>query len=159
MNELMRPDVMLLDMELPGLMGLEVAQRLQAEGAAVRILVLSAYDDEQYIFGLLSSGAVGYMTKDEALTNLIDAVRGVAKGEEGWLSRRATARVMRDCASPRIVRAVSLGSYRAGSAMGMLPVPNRWAQPSGSQGAVESRSRTSYASPHRASSIAALARA
>ena len=60
----------------------------------MRILVLSAYDDEQYIFGLLSSGAVGYMTKDEALTNLIDAVRGVARGEEGWLSRRATARVM-----------------------------------------------------------------
>jgi DNA-binding NarL/FixJ family response regulator len=90
----LQPDVLLLDMELPRMMGLEVAQRLQAEGSPVRILVLSAYDDEQYIFGLLSSGAVGYMTKDEALSNLIDAVRGVAQGEAGWLSRRATARVM-----------------------------------------------------------------
>lgn len=94
MVEQLKPDVLLLDMELPGLKGIEVAQRLKADGASVRILALSAYDDEQYVFGLLTSGAVGYMTKDEALATITDAVRGVASGEAGWLSRRVTAKVM-----------------------------------------------------------------
>jgi DNA-binding NarL/FixJ family response regulator len=90
----LKPDVLLLDMELPVLTGVEVAQRLQVARDPVRILALSAHDDEQYIFGLLSNGAVGYMTKDEALTTITDAVRGVARGEAGWLSRRITAKVL-----------------------------------------------------------------
>ncbi len=94
MVEELEPDVLLLDMEMPGLMGVDVARQLQEGGSAVRILALSAHDDEQYIFGLLSSGAIGYMTKDEALTTITDAVRGVASGEAGWLSRRVTAKVL-----------------------------------------------------------------
>src|SRR5436305_11272734 len=57
------PDVLLLDLELPGLSGVEVARRLQTAGSPVRILGLSAHDDPQYIFGLLASGAAGYLTK------------------------------------------------------------------------------------------------
>ena len=59
----------------------------------MRILALSAYDDEQYILSLLANGAAGYLTKEEALDTIIEAVRGVARGEEGWLSRRAAARI------------------------------------------------------------------
>lgn len=88
------PDVLLLDMELPIVSGVEVARRLAVAGAPVRILGLSAYDDPAYIFGLLNSGASGYLTKDEALTMVAEAVRGVAGGETGWLSRRVAARVM-----------------------------------------------------------------
>src|SRR5947207_4195665 len=88
------PDVLLLDMELPGLSGVEVARRLQAAGSPVRVLALSAHDDPQYIFGLLTSGAAGYLTKDEAPQTIVEAVRGVARGEKGWLSRRVTAKVM-----------------------------------------------------------------
>lgn len=95
------PDVLLLDMELPGLTGLEVAREIQAAGAAVRVLALSAYDDEQYIFGLLASGAAGYLTKDEAPTTIVNAVRGVARGEGGWLSRRITAKVLQQRAGGR----------------------------------------------------------
>ena len=87
------PDVLLLDMELPGETGVQVAQQLQAAGSPVRILALSAHDDEQYIVGLLASGAAGYLTKEEALETIADAVRGVAHGEDGWLSRRAAAQV------------------------------------------------------------------
>jgi DNA-binding NarL/FixJ family response regulator len=87
------PDVLLLDMELPGETGVQVAQRLQAAGSAVRILALSAYDDEQYIVGLLANGAAGYLTKEEALETIAEAVRGVAHGQDGWLSRRAAAQV------------------------------------------------------------------
>ena len=73
------PDILLLDVEMPGMTGIEVARRLQASGSPVRILALSAYDDAQYIAGLLASGAAAYLTKDQAIEMIVDAVRGVAK--------------------------------------------------------------------------------
>lgn len=87
------PDVLLLDMEMPDLSGVEVARQLKAAGSPVRILALSAYDDGHYILELLAIGASGYLTKEEAPEAIIDAVRGVARGEEGWLSRRAAASI------------------------------------------------------------------
>ncbi len=89
----LKPDVVLLDVEMPGKSGLDVARELHEAQLPVRILALSAYDDEQYILSLLASGAAGYLTKEEALDTIIEAVRGVARGEEGWLSRRAAARI------------------------------------------------------------------
>jgi DNA-binding NarL/FixJ family response regulator len=89
----LHPDVLLLDMEMPGKSGVDVARELQSSGAAVRILVLSAYDDDQYISSLLTNGAAGYLTKEEALGTIVEAVRGVARGEEGWFSRRAAAQI------------------------------------------------------------------
>ncbi|MEX1019403.1 MAG: response regulator transcription factor [Litorilinea sp.] len=87
------PHVLLLDMEMPGKSGVEVAREIQAAGLSVRILALSAYDDDEYISSLLSNGAAGYLTKEEALHTIVDAVRGVARGEEGWFSRRAAAQI------------------------------------------------------------------
>lgn len=90
------PDVLLLDMQMPGMNGVEVARQLQEAATQVRILALSAYDDERYIEGLLNCGAAGYLTKEEALDTIVEAVRGVARGEEGWLSRSVTAKVVRN---------------------------------------------------------------
>jgi DNA-binding NarL/FixJ family response regulator len=89
----LHPDVLLLDMEMPGKSGVDVAHELQNSGAPVRILVLSAYDDDEYIASLISTGAAGYLTKEEALNTIVDAVRGVARGEDGWFSRRAAAQI------------------------------------------------------------------
>lgn len=89
------PDVLLLDMEMPVLTGLEVASRLAEENNPVRILALSAYDDDEYIFGLLDSGAAGYLTKDEAPFIIVEAVKGVAEGEEGWISSRVAKKMVR----------------------------------------------------------------
>lgn len=93
--EELAPDVMLLDMEMPGMNGIEVARRLRAKKSPVCVLALSAHDDEQYILGLLKRDVAGYLTKEEALDTIVEAVRGVARGEEGWLSRRITAKVLR----------------------------------------------------------------
>lgn len=89
-NEL-KPDVLLLDMEMPLMKGVEVAKQLKESKSPVRILALSTYDDKQYIIGLLSAGASGYLIKEEVPGNIIDAVRGVARGEQGWVSRRVAA--------------------------------------------------------------------
>lgn len=93
MVESVCPDVMILDMEMPSLNGNQVAQKLQARQSPVRILILSAYDDQQFILGVLENGAAGYLTKDEAPQVLVKAVRGVARGEQGWVSQRVAARI------------------------------------------------------------------
>jgi DNA-binding NarL/FixJ family response regulator len=85
------PDVLLLDMEMPGKKGVDVAQEMQNLKIPVKILALSTYDEKQYIFGLLSTGAAGYLMKEEVPQTIVDAVRGVAHGEQGWVSRRVAA--------------------------------------------------------------------
>jgi DNA-binding NarL/FixJ family response regulator len=87
------PDVLLLDMELPDIPGTQVAQRVQEFHPKVKILVLSAHDDSVYVRGLLEMGAAGYLMKDEAPEAIVEAVRGVAHGEQGWVSRRIAAQI------------------------------------------------------------------
>jgi DNA-binding NarL/FixJ family response regulator len=89
------PDVLVLDMEMPVMDGVEVARQLQAGASPVRILVLSAYDDRQYIMEMLNMGAAGYLIKDEAPEVIVDAVLSIARGEKGWISRKAAMRVQR----------------------------------------------------------------
>lgn len=79
-----RPDVLLLDMNMPGLSGVEVARQLQAEGAPTRVLALSAHTDRAYVSGLLESGAAGYVTKEQSPRVIVEAVRAVARGEGRW---------------------------------------------------------------------------
>ena len=88
-----KPDVLVLDIEMPQLTGVEVARQIKMKKLAVRVLALSAYVDEHYVQKVLQSGAAGYLMKEEAPTMIVDAVRGVARGEEGWMSRRAVAQM------------------------------------------------------------------
>lgn len=78
------PDVLLLDMEMPELTGVEVAQRLQEESHPVRLLALSSYEEQEYVQGLLQNGASGYLTKEHAPELILEAVRAVARGEVRW---------------------------------------------------------------------------
>ncbi|HJW89961.1 MAG: hypothetical protein A2Z16_04725 [Chloroflexi bacterium RBG_16_54_18] len=87
------PEVLLLDLEMPGLGGTEVARRLKSTGSPVRVLALSSYDNRQFILSLLASGAAGYLIKDEVPETIIEAVRGVARGEQGWVSRKVAAKM------------------------------------------------------------------
>ena len=88
------PDVMLLDMEIPCKGGVEIARELFREGALVHILALSGHNDRKYIESILESGASGYLIKDEAPGAIIEAVRGVARGEKGWFSRPITTEMI-----------------------------------------------------------------
>jgi DNA-binding NarL/FixJ family response regulator len=93
MIEELSPDVVLLDMEMPDLNGVEVVQQITQRELPVRVLGLSSYDDQQYISQLLALGASGYLIKDEVPEAILEAVRGVARGEKGWVSRRVAARL------------------------------------------------------------------
>jgi two-component system, NarL family, response regulator DegU len=89
----LRPDVLALDVQLPDLNGLEVTRRLRETGSPTAVLILTAHDDSQTVFGLLQSGAVGYVLKDEALETLVSAVRVAARGET-WLSPAVARQVV-----------------------------------------------------------------
>ncbi len=75
-----KPDLVLLDIALPGKNGLEVLKDLQAEMPEVKVLVLSAFPERQYAIRCLKSGAKGYITKDAASAELITAIRKVMNG-------------------------------------------------------------------------------
>jgi len=87
------PDVLVLDVSLPKLNGLDVTRRLRAQGDPTAILILTVHDDNATIFGLLECGATGYVLKDEALETLASAVRAAAQ-HQPWLSQAVTHRLL-----------------------------------------------------------------
>jgi DNA-binding NarL/FixJ family response regulator len=85
--EQLSPDVLVLDVEMPRMNGIQVSSRLREKASGVRILVLSAYDDQQHILGMLEGGVAGYLTKEEAPDVLVNAVRSIAGGNNQWISK------------------------------------------------------------------------
>jgi two-component system, NarL family, invasion response regulator UvrY len=76
-----RPDVVVMDLSMPGMGGLEAVRRLLAQDAGARVLVLSAHEDTAHPRRVLRAGALGYLTKRSAPEALATAVRAVARGE------------------------------------------------------------------------------
>ena len=77
----LRPDVVLLDLNMPGLGGLEVLRRASKEHPACRMVVLTQYDAPQYVLPALQAGARGYLLKKAGGVDVVNAVRAVARGE------------------------------------------------------------------------------
>ena len=76
----LEPDVLILDMQLPDLDGVEVATRVREKQTATNILPLTGYNDPEYILGLIEIGVDGYVLKSEPISSIIHAVRVVAEG-------------------------------------------------------------------------------
>ncbi|HEY3344471.1 MAG TPA: response regulator transcription factor [Anaerolineaceae bacterium] len=84
----LNPDVLVLDIEMPILDGIETARMLRKSGTSTCILVLSSYAEKDYIRLVLEQGVSGYLIKDEAPGRIVEAVRRVASGDKGWFSQR-----------------------------------------------------------------------
>jgi DNA-binding NarL/FixJ family response regulator len=89
----LHPDVLVLDVNLPDLSGLDVARQLREQHTTTTILALTVHHDSETIFGLLEAGAIGYVLKDEALETLANAVRAAAQGDS-WLSPTVARQVV-----------------------------------------------------------------
>ena len=76
-----RPDVVVMDFAMPELNGIEATRQIKAVAPGTTILVLTAYDSDQYIFAFLEAGAAGYLLKDVQVDELVDAIRAVHAGE------------------------------------------------------------------------------
>lgn len=77
----LQPDVVLLDVRMAGANGIEIARQLRREHPETRIIILTTYDDEEYLFGALQVGAQAYLLKDVSLDTLPAAIRAVHQGE------------------------------------------------------------------------------
>jgi DNA-binding NarL/FixJ family response regulator len=77
-----QPDVLVLDVNMPGKSGLDVTRELRAAGVSVRILILSMHDEPEYVLQAVRSGADGYVLKDVSPAELRDAVQAVYEGRE-----------------------------------------------------------------------------
>jgi len=76
-----KPDVAIIDIAMPGVDGIEATKRIKALYPSVTVLILTAYDDDQFVFGLLEAGAAGYLLKSVRGRELVEAVRQVYAGE------------------------------------------------------------------------------
>ena len=90
-----QPDVVLMDVAMPGLNGLEATARVTKEYPYTRVIILSMYDNEEYVIQALRAGAAGYLLKDAATGELEFAIRTVAKGST-YLSPAISKRVIDD---------------------------------------------------------------
>jgi DNA-binding NarL/FixJ family response regulator len=91
------PDVIVMDIRMPNLDGLAATERVLAADGRVRVLVLTTFDLDDYVFRALQAGASGFLLKDTPLAELVSAIRIVARGE-GLLAPAVTCRVIEEFA-------------------------------------------------------------
>jgi DNA-binding NarL/FixJ family response regulator len=89
-----RPDVVLMDITMPGLNGLEAAARMAREFPDVRVIILSMHNNEEYVWRALKAGAAGYLLKKAATAELATALQRVAHGEI-YLSQEISTRLLK----------------------------------------------------------------
>jgi len=95
----LKPDVILMDLRMPGMDGLTAITELARRGVPARVLVLTTYDNDSYVLPAIEAGATGYMLKDAPRAELLHAVRAAAHGQ-AVLSPAVTARLMSRVRTP-----------------------------------------------------------
>ena len=89
----LRPDVVLMDVQMPGLDGIEATRRIKAELPEVQVVMLTVSQDDADLFGALKAGARGYLLKSLSSDEFVDMLQGLGRGEAP-LSRRLTGRLI-----------------------------------------------------------------
>jgi DNA-binding NarL/FixJ family response regulator len=100
------PDVVLMDLDMPGTDGIEATQRIVADGCAAAVLVLTSFSDQPRILGAIEAGAVGYLLKDASSEDVVEGIRAAARGESP-LDPRAARTVLNARAAPDPLAAFS----------------------------------------------------
>jgi len=92
------PDVVVMDLRMPGLNGIEATERIAAGPTSAHVVVLTTFDDDDCVYGALRAGAAGFLVKDMALEDILGAVRVVAAGD-ALLAPGVTRRLIKEFAS------------------------------------------------------------
>jgi len=81
LTESLRPDVVVMDIRMPGMDGIKATRLITAGPSRARVIVLTTFDDDDYVYGALRAGASGFLVKDMALDDILAAIRVVAAGD------------------------------------------------------------------------------
>ncbi|WP_055587813.1 response regulator [Peterkaempfera griseoplana] len=100
MARLLNPDVVLMDIRMPRMDGLQALRELNRSGAASKVVVVTTFDDDAYVYEALNCGACGFLLKDSGPVLLIEAVRAAHSGE-ALVSPAITVRLLRGIQPPR----------------------------------------------------------
>jgi DNA-binding NarL/FixJ family response regulator len=92
---LLEPDIVLMDIELPGEDGVSVTRRLTMEKPSITVVMLTVHDDSQTLFEAIKAGAAGYLVKNVRSRELLEQLRGLARGEAA-ISRRMATRILKE---------------------------------------------------------------
>ena len=116
------PDVVLMDIRMPGTDGIEATQRLTAGEDPPKVLILTTFDLDEYVFDALRAGASGFLLKDVTAERLFEAVRVVAAGE-ALLAPAVTRRLISEFARlrPQVVAGIPGAAVRPGALAALTP--------------------------------------
>jgi DNA-binding NarL/FixJ family response regulator len=102
----LQPDIVFMDITMPGLNGLEATERITKTSPGIRVVVLSRHEDEEYYWGALRAGAAGYLLKKAAIAELKAALQRVMGGEI-YLSREISTKLLKKFPSQQVAQAKS----------------------------------------------------
>jgi len=92
------PDLVLMDLKMPGVNGVEATRRIRAEFPQVKILVLTTYNDDEWVFDAIRAGASGYLLKDTPREKVLEAIRGTVSGQN-YLDPEIAGKIIDQAAS------------------------------------------------------------
>jgi DNA-binding NarL/FixJ family response regulator len=105
----LQPDVVLMDLSMPGMSGIAATQRMAAAAPLVRVVVLTVMEDEAHVTDALLAGATGYLLKDAPISHIVEAIGAAARGES-TISPRIAGQLIRALREPNATEVVLSGA-------------------------------------------------
>ncbi|AZN43522.1 response regulator transcription factor [Paenibacillus albus] len=112
------PDIILMDIQMPGKTGIEASKLITSQLPSVKIVILTTFNDPDYIYEVIRSGAVGYLLKDADVEDMLEAIRSAYRGEAVYRTELAAGALSRAVSS-----AVLMPAYTSSSEDSPLPEP------------------------------------
>ena len=95
------PDLILMDLKMPGMNGVEATRRIRARYPEIKVLVLTTYDDDEWVFDAIRAGASGYLLKDTPRDKVLEAIRGTVAGKS-YVDPAITGKLLAQTASQQV---------------------------------------------------------